>query len=391
MKQLLIASLFICIIFSQCEEIETLPTNTYDIAAAFNDSSDVHPEASTYQSILDRHQQQGLVGATLLVKDRNGLWIGASGYADIANDAKMGSHSLYFIASISKVFTSAAIYRYIDQGLISPDDQIAQYLPEEVAEKVDNVKNATIAHLLSHRSGIRDFYTTKFDLDRINADHDWRKEDVLKYAYNLKANFAVDEGYEYSNTNFLLLSMILERVSGQSFEQVYQETVFQPLNLTSAYYSEEVIIPDAAVKGYVDLYDNETFVESRHLYLDELGIGGDGGVAINAYDLAVFLENMVNDDFISQTSQEQMTSWFPIEGDMDTFSQTENGYGIERFNTAYESAIGHTGGIDGFTTFGFYFPQSDMTYILLCNTADASKGDLYESLFGEVLDIMFQP
>ncbi|HAA11093.1 MAG TPA: hypothetical protein DCE41_05075 [Cytophagales bacterium] len=376
-------------LFSQCEGLETVPASTYAQPAFFNDSSAIHPRGEVYQAILDDHQGQGLVGATLLVKDQEGLWVGAAGYADVASGVPMASNSLYFIASISKLFTSAAVYRYVDQGLLSLEDPIAQWLSDEIVEKVENVELANVGHLLSHRSGIADFYTAQFDLDRIDKDHLWSKEEVLTYAYNKKANFEVDEGYSYSNTNFLLLSMILECISGQSFEQVYRETVFDPLQLTSAYYSEEVIIPDHAVKGYVDLYGNENFVESRFLYQDELGIGGDGGVAINAYHLAVFLENLTNPDFLSTESQAQMTNWFPIGGYDDVFGQTENGYGAERFNTPYESAIGHTGGIDGFITFGFYFPDSDMTYVFLCNSADASKGEVFESMLEQVLEQMF--
>ena len=378
------------VLFFQCEDIETLPAGFFDQPVPFNDSSSVHPNGALYQSILQEHQRQGLVGATLLVKDRQGLWIGAEGYADIANNVKMGPHSLYFIASISKVYTSAAIYRYVDLGLISLNDPIAQWLSQEIIDNVDNVGAATVGDLLSHKSGIRDFYTTQFDLDRLNAEQDWSKEEVIEYVYNKNAYHEAGSTYEYSNTNYLLLSMILESVSGNSFEQVYQDMVFDPLGLTSAYYSEEVIIPDGAVKGYVDLFDNENFVESEFLYKEELGIGGDGGVATNAYHLAVFLENLVNPNFISADAQAQMTNWFPIDAEDDVFQQTENGYGLERFNTRFESALGHTGGIDGFSTYGFYFPESDMTYILLCNTADSSKGDVFESIFDQVLQVMFR-
>ncbi|MBV6645232.1 MAG: beta-lactamase family protein [Cyclobacteriaceae bacterium] len=375
----------------QCQEVEVRPASFYERAASFNDSSATHPNASVYQAILNNHQRQGIVGATLLVKDSQGLWVGAAGSADIASDAQMSPQAVYFIASISKVFTSAAVYRLVDRGLLSLNDPISQYLSDEIVDEVENVKDATIAHLLSHRSGIRDFYTTKFDLDRLNANQTWKKEDVIKYVYGKNASFQVDKNYEYSNTNFLLLSMALESVTGLSFEEVYQNHVFEPLNLRSAYYSEDMIVPPGAVKGYVDLYNNGSFVESAFLYKEELGIGGDGGVAINAYDLAVFLENLVDTDFISAASQSEMTNWFPLPRDYvwEEYGQDENGYGIERFNTRYESAIGHTGGIDGFSTYGFYFPESDMTYILLCNSSSVEAGDVHASLFDEVLEIMF--
>ncbi|MEM0941497.1 MAG: serine hydrolase [Bacteroidota bacterium] len=382
----------VCLMLWQCEEVDVFPTDYYEQAASFSDSSANHPNAPTYQTILQNHQRQGIVGATLLVKDRKGLWIGAAGYADIASDAPMSPHSIYFIASISKVFTSAAVYRYVDQGILSLDDPICHYLSSEIVDKVENVDQATIAHLLSHRSGIRDFYTVQFDLDRLNADQSWRKEEVLKYVYGKKASFNVDETYEYSNTNFLLLSLILEKVSGLSFQEVYETTIFNPLELSSAYYSEETIIPPGVVKGYADIYDNGSFVESQFLYREELGIGGDGGVAINAYDLAVFLERLIRSDFISLSSKSQMMNWFELPEDYvwDEYGQDENGYGIERFNTRYESAIGHTGGIDGFATYGFYFPESDMTYVLLCNSASIESGDVHASLFDDVMEVMFQ-
>ncbi len=375
----------------RCTEPEVLPSTYYDQPSSFADSSAGHPKAAVYQSILEQHQQRGLVGATLLVKDQDGLWVGASGYSDIASDVPMAPDHVFFIASISKLFTASATYRYIDQGLLSFNDKISQWLSDEVVDNVENADQATIAHLLSHRSGILDFYTTQLDLDRLNADQEWTKEEVLTYVYGKSADFDVDTDYSYSNTNFLLLSMILEQVSGKPFEEVYQEEVFIPLNLTSAYYSEDQIIPEGVVKGYVDMYDNNQFVESSFLYEEELGIGGDGGVAINAYHLSVFLENLVNDDFISASSQALMTDWFALPEDYhwEEYGQTENGYGLERFNTKYESAIGHTGGIDGFTTYGFYFPESDMTYVLLCNSAALSGANIQSSLFEEVLDLMF--
>ncbi len=390
LQKVLIIVLIGCCCF-QCDEPASLPASFYNQPVGFNDSSATHPNANAYQALLDQHQKQGMVGATLLVKDQNGLWIGAAGYADIANNVKTTAHAQYFLASISKLFTAAAVYRYVDQGVISLNDPIKQWLSNEIVDEVANCNEATIGHLLAHRSGIRDFYTTQFDLDRLNADQHWSKEEVLRYVYGKNASFNVDETYEYSNTNYLLLSLILESISGLSFEEVYQQQVFDPLGLASAYYSEDIIIPDGAVKGYVDIYDNGSFIEAEFLYKDELGIGGDGGVAINAYHLAVFLENLVNPNFISAQAQAQMTNWFPIPDDYvwDEYGQTENGYGLERFNTKYAAAIGHTGGIDGFSTYGFYFPEQDMTYILLCNSQAVANGDLQASLFDGVLDLMF--
>ncbi|MEM6806719.1 MAG: serine hydrolase domain-containing protein, partial [Bacteroidota bacterium] len=352
--------------FASCEQNEILPASTYSCNLSPQDSSAQHPKAVIYQSILENNRKNGLVGAVLLVKDKEGLWIGADGKADIASNIDMAPCNTFLIASISKVFTSAAIYRYIDKGILTLDDPISTWLDASIIEKVANAEQAQIKHLLAHTSGIADFYTFQFELDRINRiSNDFSKEDVLEYIYGVNATHEMGETYSYSNTNFLLLAMILENASGLSFEQVYQQEVFIPLGLSSAYYSEELPIPSGSVKGYVDIYGNGQHVESEFLYKDELGIGGDGGIAINAGDLAIFFEDLMKGELISSSSLDEMTTWFDlpvayISAD-DPLGQNENGFGIERFNTTYGSAVGHTGGIDGFSTIALYFPDEDMT------------------------------
>jgi len=392
----LIAVIISILFFTSCEKNEVLPVENYSCDLDVQDTSSVHPKASIYQSILESNRKNGLVGAVLLVKDRNGLWAGADGKADIASNIDMQSCNTFLIASISKVFTSAAVYRYIDQGVLSLDDPISQWLDQSIVDNVNNAGEAQIKHLLAHTSGIVDFYTFQFELDRINkVTNGFTKQDVLEYTYGVSATNEVGESYSYSNTNFLLLAMILENASGQSFEQVYRQEVFLPLGLNSAYYSEEQPIPDGCVKGYVDIYGNGQHVESEFLYNDELGIGGDGGIAINIFDLATFFEQMMKGNLISSSSISEMTNWFDLPSDWiseeDPYGQNENGFGVEKFNTRYGSAIGHTGGIDGFSTIALYFPEEDMTYVLLLNSAGNEEGSIArEKIFEDVIEEMFE-
>ncbi len=381
----------IMVLITSCEKNAVLPSDIYACSFSFQDSSAVHPKASIYQNILDDNRKNGLVGAILLVKDTDGLWIGSSGKADIASNVDMKSCNSFLIASISKVFTASAIYRYIDKGVLTLQDPINKWIPRSITDKINNANKAKIGHLLSHTSGIADYYTLQFDLDRINRiSNNWSKEDVLKYTYGVKATNEVGETYYYSNTNFLLLSIILENASGLSFKQVYQQEVFSPLNLSSAYYSESNPIPEGCVKGYVDIYGKGLFPESEFLYKDELGIGGDGGIAINVYDLGIFLEKLMKGDLISSNSLSEMTNWFDLPDDWhwDTYGQNENGYGIEKFNTSYGYAVGHTGEIDGYSTYALYYPEYDMTYILLVNSAGDNTAE--DAIFMNTIKEMFE-
>ena len=391
-QRIAILSLMAIALFTSCKKEEIVHESYYSCNETPANLKDAHPNANRYQTILDQNQRDGLVGAVLLVKDQNGLWIGSSGKADIPSNIDVQPCNTFLIASISKVFTASAIYSYVDKGILSLDDPISQWIDNSITDKVSNADAAQIKHLLSHRSGIVDFYTSKFELDRYNNVHNkWSKEDVIKFIYNKKADFKVDETYGYSNTNYLLLSMILENASNLSLEEVYRQEIFDPLDLQTAYYNETNPIPDGTVRGYDEFtYASGHFHDSWNLYIDEVGIGGDGGIAINAYDLSVFLESLMKGQLISHNSLSEMTNWFDLPEDeqWEAFGQTENGFGLEKFNTPFGSAVGHTGGMDGFDSYGFYFPQEDMTYILLVNGTNGDS-DAHENIFNSVLEIMF--
>lgn len=379
------------LLFLGCSEEEVFPDDNYACDATNSTNYLAHPKATLYQSILDQNQRLNVVGAILLVEDSDGLWVGASGYSDVASNIIMETCNTFLLASISKVYTATVVYNYIDRGLLSFDDTISQYLPSDINDEIANTEIATIGQLLSHRSGIPDFYTTQFDLDRLNAEQNWDKYEVLEYAYGLDSEFTPDASYSYSNTNYLLLSVILERISGEGLEQIYNEEIFEPLNLTTAYYSEDQPLPQGIVKGYADIYGNGNFVHSDFLYQEELGIGGDGGVASNATDLAFFLKTLATGNIVSEESFNQMTNWFDLPSDEQNDDPLilKNGYGFERVESTYGFGLGHTGGIDGFNTFAYYFPDTDVTYVLLLNSVTAGGTDAPKNIFNQTLDAIF--
>lgn len=170
---------------------------------------------------------------------------------------------------------------------------------------------------------------------------------------------------------------------------VYQDEVFVPLHLKSAYFGKEVPIPSDVVKGYVDIYGNGQYVESEFLYKDELNTA-DGGIAINAYDLGLFMEKVLQENFLTSNSIEAMTNWFDLPPDWvdDDFGHFQNGLGLEHNKTTYGNSVGHTGGIDGFLSIAQYFPEHDATFVLLVNSGS------YENLprlniYNQALEAMF--
>lgn len=389
-RSLILLAVLALALFS-CQQDEIFAEDHYSCQVSTNDNSAAHPQSATYQQILDGKVSQGLVGSVLLVRDASGTWQGASGYADLASGVPVNTCNPFLIASISKIFTGVATFALVDAGLLSIDDPASKWLSDEIVREVDNVEGSTIGHLLNHTSGIPDYYTTAYDLDRYNRrENGWLDEDILRYTYSLSATNEIGEVYSYSNTNYLLLGMIIEAASGLTLAEAYQQYIFQPLGLNSARYGTTQPLTDGLVKGYVDIHGNDEWFESGFLYGDEMGTG-DGGIAINAWDLATFMIALGEGELLSPASTAQMQEWVPLPesdlGGYDGYSQ--GGYGLEYFDTAYGYAIGHTGGIDGFLSSAYYFPETGYCYVLLTNCGSLSERDLREEIYDATLAAMF--
>ena len=377
--------------FQACQDPASVKPGFYECEFSFNDTSEVHPKAEIYQSIIDKNLPNGIVGASMLVIDDQGLWMGAGGKADLNNEISVRTCNRFLIASISKIFTAATVMKLVDAEKLSLSDPLSDWLSQEVIGEVANANEVNIRQLLNHTSGIPDYYTAAYELDRLDAvynDHNYLE--TLEYTFGKNATHPPGETYYYSNTNYLLLGMVIEAVTEQKLEKVYKDLIFNDLGLGSAYYSFLDPIPGRTVKGYVDIYGNGQFVESEFLYKDEL-VTADGGIAINSFDLAKFMEALYTDRVVSEESFQQMTDWFELPEDWkdDFLGQTKNGLGLEYFETDYGYAVGHTGGVDGFISILHYFPEENATFVYLQNSA-AADNEGTRAIISETLEEMFK-
>ena len=346
---------------------------------SFEDNSFQHIKNDTYQSVIDSYIKKSIIGTSIYVKDNNVIWIGAGGKADILSNIDVDKGDQFMIASITKVFTATVLFSLVDNGILSIDDNISEWIPSSIANNIENANEATIADLLSHKSGIADYYTTKFEMARHNTEHNyWVQEDILKYVYGKEASFPVGQKYSYSNTNFLLLGMIIENATNMTLKDAYDEHLFLPLELENAYYDTG---RDAAstslISGYYNLYGNG-FILSDFLYKDELSTG-DGGIIINPQDLGRFFDELMQGNLLSQASLMKMQDWFDIGGNR------KNGFGLEYFENEHGISYGHTGGADGFTSVAHYYPNEDITVIILLNYTPSD--DLFDTTLDFISDI----
>ncbi|MGA2639445.1 MAG: serine hydrolase domain-containing protein [Spirochaetia bacterium] len=260
-------------------------------------------------------------------------WSGAAGVARQDGAVPMTKDTPIYIASITKLYTATAIMRLNEMGALSLDDPMAKYLPEEIIRGIhvykgrDFSQEITIRQLLSHSSGIADYYSEKgkdgkslFDSFLENPGRSWTVDQTIERARrDLTPNFAPGMGTSYSDTNFQLLGKVIEAITGKPLEVVYETFFCTPLGLKHTWlvgHSQGKMGTPADV-FYKDM--NIDMVRSNGSYW------ADGGIVSTAQEMIVFLKALNDGRIIRRDSLSLMHGWrkwhFPL----------DYGYGTMRF------------------------------------------------------------
>ncbi len=372
MKYSFIALLFVLVLFSACEKHEIIPATTYQCEMSFAETSNDHPQATDFQALIDELTTR-LPGVMAGVRTPDGNeWFGTAGFANIQSEVELNPCHLMMVGSISKVFTSTTIFRLQDAGLLSIDDPLKNYLDGPEMDGIDQAQEVTLRQMLNHTSGLPD-YLDNDDLffQAINEPfYQLTASEKLEYAYDMDATHAPGTNYYYSNTNFVLLGMVIEKLTGKSLDQAKKEYLFDPLQLKNAEVgTPDNPIPSRAARPYFAL-NGDKFQDLTEIEVSDAATG-DGGVGINTQDLHVFIQSLFEKDLLSEASFQEMTeSLFVKPEGMADFSDWKNeasGLGIDLFHTTYGDAYGHTGRIFAYNAMLFYWPETGATLSLAFN------------------------
>jgi D-alanyl-D-alanine carboxypeptidase len=276
----------------------------------------VNPKSAQYQALIEEYVKKGLPGIILLVKDDNGFYIGSAGMADIKEGIKLQPCHISKIASITKFMLGVSAMRLQQKGLLSLDDPISKYIPKDKLDKISNGNQPlTVRNLMNHTTGIYDVINDQgFYLQVLNdpAKH-WTTDDLLKYVYNKPALFAFNptDTAGYSNTNYILLKLVVEAASGKSSSKILHEELFDPLGMTDTYSFYDDPLPDGKIaQGYYDLYNNGNL---ENLTNWNTGSGnGYGGVYSTVWDMYKFIDALfVQRTLLTQASLDEMLVFHP--------------------------------------------------------------------------------
>ena len=318
-----------------------------------------------YVDSLEAHDK--FMGNLLIAHDGKVIYERSTGLKDIEKAEKLTKDSRFRVGSISKMFTTALVLKSVEEGKLSLDQPLSDFYPE-----VKNAEKITISNLLQHRSGIHNFtndevYMTYYQDPQTEAS-------MVEKIVAVGSDFEPDSKGEYSNSNFVLLTYILEKVNNKPYADLVKENITSPLQLKNTYVGKTPEKEEA--KSYKHAEGEWVFEP----YTDMSIPVGAGAIVSTSEDLLRFIEGLFAGKIISQESLELM-------------KEIKDGYGRGMFQYPYaeKRSYGHTGGIDGFRSMLGYFPTEKLTIVTLSNALNFNSNDIslamLHSYFGNEVTI----
>ena len=309
--------------------------------------------------------------AVAVVRGRDTLLLRGYGYAD--RDAKRAAtpNTIYEIGSLTKQITASAIMRLAEQGKLKIDDTISKYVKFPLQGHV-----VTIRNLLNHTSGIHNY--TNVAAWRSTWASDLSADSIVGFVAKDTFDFAPGTKWSYSNTGYVLLGMIIEKVSGKPYEKYVQDEFFTPLHLTHTLYCESHPTDTLMAKGY--RFQGEQLVPSTYLSMTHPRAAGS--LCSSVGDWIAFERLFYAGKVVSPASVLAMTTANPMPG-----SAIPYGFGLGIGPVAGHKAIMHGGGINGFSTHQVYFPNDSLYVAVFVNAEGAPPSPLALDLARIVLGV----
>ncbi|MBL7814851.1 MAG: serine hydrolase [Saprospiraceae bacterium] len=369
------------ILFTTCQKEDITVATKQACSFENNAAYKTHPKSAAFQALMDKYVQKGLPGMNLLVKDESGIFVGSSGMADIQQGIPMQPCHIAKAASITKFYLGVAIMKLQEEGVLSLNDPLSKYIEKEKLDKIANGDKAiTLRHLMNHTTGFYDVISDNgFYLQVLNnPSKHWTGDELLSFVYGKKADTVFDPEHiaSYSNTNFLLLSIVIEKATGKPHSQVLHEKVLDKLGVQSSYYHWHDALPaNKIAQGYFDLYNNGTIVNLSNW---NTGSGnGYGGLYATVWDLNAFIEALfVKKTLLSQASINEMLVFHPTTENRKNLGVACYRDFIDIGNPSKDYAWGHRGRDLAYTADLDYFPEHKATMALMLNYGTDSESPL---------------
>lgn len=352
---------------SSCENTQIAPFNS-------------HRKSQELKNIVEKYISQGIPAVSLVIESKEeGFFSCANGISDLATKTPLKSCNTFRIASLTKTFMAVSIMQLVEKNKISLNQKINEILSADILSGLAKANETTVQELLNHTSGIPNYDDNiKFKASILNTPGKLLTvNDRLNFAKEQKGvpdEIIQQHGLIYSNTNYILLELVLEKVTGISFEAYFIQNIINPLQLTNTKFGTKEPFPDGLASGYCDMYDNGKLREVN--LFDANRWSGEACLISNAKDVYTFFKGLKDGNLVSISTKNKM-----IKMNLGILDEEFEGL----------SALGHDGQAIGYSSEMRFFPEKDLIIVMLANkgriSSDQSSIQDYKNLMHEIVSI----
>jgi len=288
----------------------------------------------------------------------------AFGVASLETGEPLTTAHRFRVASLAKPFIATVLLQLVDEGVVALDDPISRYL-----DGVPAGDQITLRMLAQHTSGLRNYIAIPSVKEAFAAEpqRNWTQDELLGFAFDFGPHFQPeDNGWMYSNTNYIILGRLIEKIEGEPLAEVINRRICQPLTLRSTFYSVDAELPDPVARGYqMGDEDGPIFWRGEgELHWDVTNASpsmwhASGAVVSTLDDTRRFIEAVVSGELISSESHAEQMRW------RDTGYPVDYRYGLGVIY--YMGAVGHNGNVPGYQVTATRDPERGITVVVLAN------------------------
>ena len=354
-----------------------------------------HKEAdSIFQKTLVNGISMGIPGISVAIGKGDSIyWSGTAGYSNLEKQVPVKQNTKFGIGSITKTFVAIVALQLVEEGRLDLAKVPSDYLDRNIFPAIANFDKAPLKTLLNHQSGIPSWeFEPRWIHDgrgvSLKPKHIWTKKEPLGYIDGTPALFVPGEKYDYSNTNYTLLGLIIEKVTQHPLHQEIRKRILEPLQLKDTYLQSFEDIPG----GYAGNYHyptpdylkaaggwNKEFSKANAYLMDTSASNlspewAAGGMVASAIDLVKWAQALNNTGFLNQQLKEKYFAYHPPKsGSNPNFQYAQGIYKIDHYYRGH-AVLGHSGGVLGFSAMMFWIEGTDIVVVSLVNAGHMHSG-----------------
>ncbi|MEU7071203.1 serine hydrolase domain-containing protein [Streptomyces narbonensis] len=306
-----------------------------------------------------------------------GTYIRSFGEADTATGTAMSPGLFMRIGSETKTFTVTGVLQLVDEGKVGLDDPISEYV-----DGVPNGDKITLRQLAGMRSGLFSYTADEdfYEALTTNPEQHFTPQRLLDYAFAHPVEFPPGEGFQYSNTNTVLLGLVIEKVTGRPLNEYIQKSVVEPAGLRHTSFPTDAAFPRPHAHGYT----NQTAsgeVEDATDWNPSWGWAA-GAMISNLQDMRSWAKTVATGTLLTPETQAERL-------EIPEPSADGSGYGLGIFDV--QGWIGHNGSLPGYQSLTVYLPEAQATLAILLNTDITHEGSAPSTLLGKAITTVVSP